>query len=121
MPRAIELRAAGSYQEALEQLELHNRCDKSPVRMSYYYHLGWTYHEMGRYEEALQAYDNGLRTQPDYLYAYWRRGLAHEALGQTEKAARDYQRAYAMGMERNPVRFLQQMEENPDIAEKLLP
>ena len=38
-----------------------------------------------------------------------------------EKAARDYQRAYAMGMEQNPVRFLQQMEENPDIAEKLLP
>ena len=65
VPRAIELRAAGSYEAALEQLEMHNRCDKSPVRMSYFYHLGWTYHEMGRYEEALQAYDNGLLTQPD--------------------------------------------------------
>jgi tetratricopeptide (TPR) repeat protein len=119
--KAIEFRKQKNHQSALQQIELHNRCDKSEVRMSYFYHLGWTYYEMGEFKKAINAFSSGLETEPNYLYAYWRRGLAYEMLGDSLSAENDYKKAYEIGMKsKSPEKFLEQLEKNPEIKEKLV-
>ncbi len=121
--QAIKYRKSKNYSEALKEIEKHNVCDlkaKSESRMSYFYHLGWTHYEMGQYREAISDFTEGLKTQPDYLYAYWRRGLAFEKLGELSKAKSDYARAYEIGMKNNPQKFFEAMEKNPEIKEKLM-
>lgn len=119
--KAMKFREQKNFNAALEQIELHNQCDTSPERMSYYYHLGWTYDEMGEYTKAIDAYSQGLKTQPSYPFAYWRRGLAYEKLGKIPEAKADYKKAYDLGMENNPEKFKEFLKENPDVAEKIMP
>lgn len=121
LKKAIAFREQKNFTAALEQIELHNQCDKSKVRMSYYYHLGWTYAEMGEYTKAVEAYSEGLKTEPGYPFAYWRRGLAYEKLSKAPEAQADYKKAYDVGIEKNPEKFKEFLNLNPDIAEKLLP
>jgi len=121
LKKAMKLREEKNFNAALEQIELHNQCDASKERMSYYYHLGWTYAEMGESTKAIDAYSEGLKTQPNYPFAYWRRGLAYENLGKKTEAQADYKKAYDVGMEKNPEQFKEFLNENPDIAEKLVP
>lgn len=119
--KAVQLREKKQFNESLLQIELHNQCDTSNVKMSYYYHLGWTYSEMGELNKALQAYTEGLKTEPNYLFAYWRRGLAHEKLGDTKAAKADFEKAYLIGAQNKPEEFKKFLSDNPSIAEKLLP
>lgn len=119
--KAAEFREKKNFTAALEQIELHNQCDKSKVRMSYYYHLGWTYFEMEEYQKAIDAFSEGLKTDPNFPFAYWRRGLAYEKLGKSPEAQTDYKQAYTLGMESSPEKFKAFLKDNPDIAEKLLP
>ena len=119
--KAVAFREQKNFNAALEQIELHNQCDKSKARMSYYYHLGWTYAEMGEFTKAIDAYSEGLKTDPNYPFAYWRKGLAYEKLGKIAEAQADYQKAYTLGMENNPDKFKEFLNENPDVAEKLIP
>ncbi|GGY72021.1 hypothetical protein GCM10011613_16190 [Cellvibrio zantedeschiae] len=119
--KAIEFREQKNFNAALEQIELHNQCDTSKERMSYYYHLGWTYAEMGEFIKAIDAYSEGLKTQPNYPFAYWRRGLAYEKFGKAVEAQADYKKAYEVGMEGNPEKFKEFLNQNPDIAKKLMP
>src|SRR5437868_3038497 len=46
---AIKLREQKKYQMALDETEKNGACDKPEAGMPYYYHLGWTYYEMGDY------------------------------------------------------------------------
>jgi len=121
LKKAIAFREQKNFNAALEQIELHNQCDESRERMSYYYHLGWTYAEMGEFTKAIDAYSEGLKTQPNYPFAYWRRGLAYEKLGKVLEAQADYKKAYDVGMEKDPEKFKELLNENPDIAEKIMP
>ncbi|RYY02211.1 MAG: tetratricopeptide repeat protein [Gammaproteobacteria bacterium] len=121
LKKAMEFREQKNFNAALEQIELHNQCDKSEERMSYYYHLGWTYAEMGESTKAIEAYSEGLKTQPNYPFAFWRRGLAYEKLGKIAEAHADYKTAYTLGMKNNPEKFKEFLNENPDVAEKLMP
>ncbi len=118
--KAIELRESGKYQESLDEIEKHGSCDKSEVRMSYFYHKGWTYHEMGKYRKAVHAFAKGLETQPDYIYAYWRRGLAYEALGDMEQAKENYRQGYEIGVKEHGYEFFEFMDKNPDVKAKLV-
>lgn len=97
--KAADFRESGRYEESLAAIEEHGACDKSEVRMSYFYHKGWTFHEMGEYQKAINAFTRGLETQPDYIYAYWRRGLAYEALGDMDQAEKNYRKAYDRAFE----------------------
>ena len=119
--KAADFREQKNFNAALEQIESYNQCDTSKVRMPYYYHLGWTYADMGDYNKAIDAYSEGLKTDPNFLFAYWRRGLAYEKLGKTSEAQADYKEAYETGMEKNPEKFKDFLNENPDIGEKLMP
>lgn len=118
--KATELRTQKRYNESLEQVEKHGACDKSSVRMSYHYHKGWTYYEMGDYEKAIQEFTEGLKTQKGYMYAYWRRGLAYEALGNFEAAESDYRTGYEVGLKEHGEKFFEYMEKNPSVKEKFM-
>lgn len=50
--------------------------------MKFYYHRGWTLSDLGRFDEAVADFGEGLKAQPDYPWAYARRGCAHASLGQ---------------------------------------
>ena len=104
---AVKLRDTGKYYESLEEIERHNVCDKSETRMSYFYHKGWTLYEMGKYQSAVEAFTKGLETDKNYIYAYWRRGLALEALGDVKEAQEDYRRGYEVGLKEHGKKFFE--------------
>lgn len=54
------------------------------------YHLGWTLFDLGRNQEAIDAFSRGIDKQPDYAFAYWRRGLAFERLANRDRACADF-------------------------------
>jgi tetratricopeptide (TPR) repeat protein len=63
--------------------------------MMFHYHRGWTLNRLGRYEEAIAEFDEGLKTQPDYPGAFDRRACAYAMLGRLPEALADRQRANA--------------------------
>ena len=118
--KAIDLRGSGKYNESLAEIEKHGACDKSEIRMSYFYHKGWTYHEMGEYQNAVDAFSRGLETQPDYFYAHWRRGLSYEALGDTVQAQKNYRLGYEVGVNEHGNKFFEYMDKNPEVKKNLV-
>ena len=54
---------------------------------------GDSYAEEGLYERAIQEYDEAIRLERQEADAYYKRGLAYEALGKTKEAERDFERA----------------------------
>ena len=54
---------------------------------------GDSYAEEGLYERAIQEYDEAIRLERQEADAYYKRGLAHEALGKTKEASRDFEKA----------------------------
>jgi tetratricopeptide (TPR) repeat protein len=63
--------------------------------MMFHYHRGWTLNLLGRYEEAVAEFTEGLKTQPDYQGAFDRRACAYARLGRLPEALADRQRADA--------------------------
>lgn len=43
-----------------------------------------------RYEEAIKDFSKAIKAKPDYVDAYFNRGIAYEQLGAIEKAIKDY-------------------------------
>lgn len=95
---AVKFRSEGKYEDSLLEIEKHNVCDKSEIRMSYFYHKGWTLYEMKEYQRAVEAFTSGLETEPNYIYAYWRRGLAYEAMGEIQNAQESYRQGYELSL-----------------------
>ncbi len=82
------------------------------------YHLGWSLSALGRYDEAVQAFTRGISDQPDYPFVYWRRGLAYEALHQSENARADFDQ-FAHKLSASESERLASQEMLPEIREKL--
>lgn len=90
---ASYLRSVKRYEDSLRALrsaEAFEASSGTPSMMTHY-NLGWTLHELGRYEEAAQAFSKGIPAQPDYPFVYWRRGLAFDAMGRKEDARKDFE------------------------------
>lgn len=58
---------------------------------------GDSYAEEGQYDMAIQEYDEAIRLERNYGDAYYKRGLAYEALGKTIEAERDFANAKELG------------------------
>ena len=91
--RASAYRASRRFQLALNDIETAKRLRPS---MPIFYHLGWTLHDMGEYDRAIEAINTGLRYQPGFGSAYYRRGLSYEAKGDSQRALQDFKKAYSL-------------------------
>jgi len=52
--------------------------------------LGYAYHQMRRYSEAVQEYQTAIQQKPSYGLAYYNLGLTYKALGNRNGAMDQY-------------------------------
>ena len=83
------LKALISKSEAVKPLAK----EKQSVSAETYFYRGNEKYLMTSYEDAITAYNEAIRLQPDFANAYVNRGLAKEKLGQHEAAIVDYSSA----------------------------
>ena len=93
---ASYLRAADRLEDSLNAIYSAEKLGSSEPSMMTQYNLGWTLYELGRNEEAIAAFSRGIPNQPDYLFVYWRRGLAFERMGNSEEAKTDFRMVDAL-------------------------
>ncbi len=67
--------------------------EKQSVSAETYFYHGNEKYLMRIYQDAITAYNEAIRLQPDFANAYVNRGLAKEKLGQHESAIMDYSSA----------------------------
>lgn len=116
--KAAELRNMKKYSESLELTEEFKSCLGYPA-MPYFYHSAWTFYDMQKYKETIESINQGLKYQPKYAWAYWRRGMAYKALGQEEKAKLDFRAAYLIAVKQSKSELYKNIKENPDIENSL--
>jgi hypothetical protein len=86
-------RVQGEYAKALQPLDDLVARKGVQSGMRFHYHRGWTLSLLGRYDEAIRERSEGLKDQPDYHSAYYRRACAWAALGDTRSAIADLDEA----------------------------
>jgi tetratricopeptide (TPR) repeat protein len=100
MRRAALERQRGAYERSLDYLSQFAG-QSSALGMPFYYHRGWTLADMGRFDEAIASFTEGMSYQHDYAWAFLRRGCACEAIGNITKAIDDFNQASVL-FERDP-------------------
>ena len=91
---ATYLRKLNRFEDSLKPLLKLKKIDElqgHPSMMTQY-HLGWSYYELGRYDEAIEAFTTGIPSQPDYAFVYLRRGFAYDKTKNTANAESDFSR-----------------------------
>ncbi len=58
---------------------------------------GTALYNLKRYDEALAAYEQAIRLDPNYAFAYYGKGLALDKLGQSKEARQAYDKARQLG------------------------
>ncbi len=58
-----------------------------------YFKTGEDFMESGKYEDAIEQFNNALKVNPDYNKAFEARAVAYEKTGDLEKAIEDWERA----------------------------
>lgn len=89
---SLYLRRAQRFEESLALAKLAQAVESrsgDTTSMMTQYHLGWSYFELGRYDEAVTAFSRGIPFQPDYSAVYWLRAQSYEKLGDKAKAEAD--------------------------------
>ena len=89
---AAYLRRLALFQESLNALKSAQKIDElnGHPSMVTQYNMGWSLYELGLYEESIQAFSKGIPQQPDYAFAYLRRGLAYYKQGKGVSAREDF-------------------------------
>jgi peptidoglycan hydrolase-like protein with peptidoglycan-binding domain len=83
------------YTQALEQVGLSSRGQAEA-----YNNRGRCYHDGRYFEEAIADFNTAIDRQPNYAAAFFNRGRAHQAVGETALAQSDMQKAYELGFKR---------------------
>lgn len=73
---------------------------------------GETHHTMGRYEEAVVAFDNAIAINPDHGEAWKNRGLSLALLGQSDDAEKSFARAIALNPLDSEAFYYQALSQN---------
>ncbi len=63
----------------------------NPISAEDYYNLGLAYYHQNDYKRAIADYDKAIQLKPDYVEAYYNRGLAY--VGDPGRAIADYDKA----------------------------
>ena len=58
---------------------------------------GDSFAEEGQYDMAIEEYDEAIRLERYHAEAYYKRGLAYEAIGKTTEAERDFAQSKELG------------------------
>jgi tetratricopeptide (TPR) repeat protein len=70
-----------------------------PQSSALYYGLGWSFQELGKFEEAQASFQRALHLRPDYYECCLRLGYSFLSLKNTEKAVQTYQDCVRMNPE----------------------
>jgi tetratricopeptide (TPR) repeat protein len=100
---ATYLRRVGRIQDSLNAVLAAERLEAGKVSMMTQYNKGWSLLELGRHAEAVAAFTKGIPVQPDYAFVYWRRGLAHEGVGDKAQARADFEKSARLLIEKNNI------------------
>ena len=92
--RSIYALAGGELQTAVRECE--NALAFVPALATAHNHLGRALHNMGRTEQALQAFRNATQQQADYPQAWQNLGHAMRAIGQMDDAVKAYRQALSL-------------------------
>ncbi len=89
---AAYLRRLERFRESLNPLRAAQSLEHLGTRSSTMtqYNLGWSLYELGRLEEAAEAFSLGIRYESDYPFAYLRRGLVFYYQGKGASAKEDF-------------------------------
>lgn len=87
--RARILRAAGRFEEAVEDIEVY--IERFPTRAYGYSMRGSSKEQMGDYNGAMEDYDEGTSLDEDYSYLYLRRGKLYSELDKMDLANADFE------------------------------
>ena len=90
---AFTYRLMGDPNSALAALDAFVTRAGPPVGMKYHYHRAWILTDMGRGKEAADEITEGLKSQPDYSWAFQRRACAYALQGRLKEALDDQQTA----------------------------
>lgn len=93
---AAVARNSGDLKQSIEILNGIAERHGTDQGMRYYYHRGWTLTALGRFDEAVAAFSEGMKTQPDYAWAFMKRGCAYASTGQHARALDDVDQAIAI-------------------------
>lgn len=100
---ASYLRRVGRVQDSLSAVLEAEAMEAGRISMMTQYNKGWSLLELGRYQEAVEAFTKGVPIQPDYAFVYWRRGLAYEGLGDNTQARADFEKSARLLIDKNNV------------------
>ncbi|MFN3944536.1 MAG: tetratricopeptide repeat protein [Allosphingosinicella sp.] len=98
-------RLRGDHAAALRALDALAESQGPMEGMRYHYHRGWTLRLLGRHEEAIESFSEGMRSQPDYAFAFLQRSCAFALLGRHREALADHEQG---------LRLLRSMQERQD-------
>lgn len=87
--RGIALVSVGEVTKSLDDFSAAIRLSASP-EFSYFNNRGAVYARLGRYDEALQDYDEALLLRPDAVEVLKNRGMAYLRIGNNEAAKNDF-------------------------------
>ncbi|MGE5562553.1 MAG: tetratricopeptide repeat protein [Bacillota bacterium] len=90
---AAMARTKGDYERSLDLLNSLPQEFADQLGMKFYYHRGWTLTKLGRFDEAILDFTEGLKTQPDYPWAFIRRACAYAGAGRLDYAVSDLETA----------------------------
>ena len=77
----------------------------SPSNAAVHNNRGSLLHSLGRYDEALKAFDRALALQPSLPTTWHNRGLALSMLGQRAEALRSFERVLEIDPGNRPAHF----------------
>jgi tetratricopeptide (TPR) repeat protein len=86
--------ALGRFDEALSESERALELD--PVSAVMNNHLGWHYMYAQEYVSAISQYDHTLLLEPEFVLAYWYKGITFALMGSFPEAEAAYQKAIQM-------------------------
>ena len=79
--------------------------DLDPLYLQAYYNRGIVLNNLGRYDEAIQAFDSVVALRPDISNAYLNRGVARDETGDGAGAVADYDEALRHNPDNADARF----------------
>lgn len=89
---SIYQRLMGRPAEALASIDAFAAAAGAQTGMAFHYHRGWTLAELGRHDDAIEAFTLGLANQPDFPWALIKRACSYAAVGRLRQALADQER-----------------------------